>query len=146
MSSDDDEKSCSNAKMAAIEEPILNEKPYNWKEVWWQEVVYADGTQKPFNPMKIKLEERHKPVFCMPNHMDVSVNALSELYLSDKLLGTIANNSNDYAKMKGKDGEPITESEVLRFFAIILYMRVVNLPLKRDYWKGGSGLWPLTWV
>ena len=62
----------------------------------------------------------------MPNHMDVSVNALSELCLSYKLLGTIANNSNGYAKSKGKDKEPITESEVLQFFALILYIVVVK--------------------
>ena len=32
--------------------------------------------------------------------------------------------------------------EIYVFFSIILYMGVVQLPSKEDYWKGGT-IWPL---
>ena len=63
MSSDNEAKFDDDAKTAATEATEPEPKAYNCKEVWWKEVRYADGTQMPFNPMKIEMEERHKPFF-----------------------------------------------------------------------------------
>jgi hypothetical protein len=118
------------------------EPPYNPKDLWLKEVKYADGSQNVYEPIRISDEERHTPKFQLPSNVDVTVAALSELYLTDSLLKTIADNTDAYAASKGRNIRTVSKAEVLRLFAIILYMGVVRLPAKEDYWKK-TGMWPI---
>jgi hypothetical protein len=61
-------------------EPV--KPPYNPTDVWLKEVKYADGSQNEFDPIQITEEERHKPKFQMPTNVEVTVAAISELYLT----------------------------------------------------------------
>jgi hypothetical protein len=107
-----------------------------------KEVKYADGSQNVYEPIRISDEERHKPKFQLPSNVDVTVAALSELYLTDSLLKMIADNTDAYAAAKGRNIKTVSKVEVLRLFAIVLYMGVVQLPAKEDYWKK-TGMWPI---
>jgi hypothetical protein len=87
-----------------------------------KEVKYADGSQNVYQPIRISDEERHTPKFQLPSNVDVTVAALSELYLTDSLLKTIANNSDAYAASKGRNIRTVSKAEVLQLFAIVFYI------------------------
>ena len=119
------------------------ETTYTPLDVFVSEVKYQDGTQKEFEPMTINASDRHQPKFAMPNNVDVSIEGLTELYLSEKFVKSIVKHSNVYAKAKYQGNiKPVTQAEILIFFSIILYMGVVRLPAKADYFKT-HGMWPV---
>jgi hypothetical protein len=76
--------------------------------------------------IRITDEERHKPKFQMPTNVEVTVAAISELYL----LKTIADNTDAYPAAKGRKIRAVSKAEILRFFAIVVYMGVVQLSAK----------------
>ena len=118
------------------------ETSYTPLDVFVEEVKYEDGTQKPYEPMKIPTEERHKAKFAMPNNVDVSIQGLTEMYLPDSLIKGIVKTTNHYGREKHNGVfKEVTESEILIFFSIILYIGVVRLPAKKDYWCN-HGMWP----
>jgi hypothetical protein len=79
-----------------------------------KDVKYADGSQNVYQPIRISDEERHKPKFQLPsNNVDVTVAALSELYLINSLLKTIADNTDAYAASKGRNIRTVSKAEVL---------------------------------
>ena len=106
------------------------------------EVKYDDGTQKEYEPMMIDEDNRHKPRFSLPHGLNLSARALLELYLSDSFLYEVVNHTNKYGHYRAPQTfKNVTIGEIYIFFSIILYMGVVQLPSKEDYWKGGT-IWP----
>ena len=55
----------------------------------------------------------------MSNNMDVSVGALSELFLMGSILEMIATNTNAYARSKERAIKDITKVEVLYFLLLL---------------------------
>ena len=106
-----------------------------------KEVVYSDGTQCDYHPMKISEDERHSAKFAMPLNVEPTINSIQEMFLPHQFITAIVKNSNLYGKSKGQSFVNITETDVLRFIAIVLYFGVVSLPSKEDYWNE-TGLWP----
>lgn len=97
------------------------------------------------------LETWHKPLFQMPQisgkgRMEPSIANVMELFLSDALINTIVECSNDYATKNMVDGRiqsPIKHADILRFFAIYFYFGMVCCPYKQDYWSSDHRFWPL---
>ena len=106
------------------------------------QVKYEDGTQKPYEPMKIPTEERHKAKFAIPNNVDICIQGLTEMFLLNSFIKENVKTTNHYEREKHSGVfKEVTESEMLIFFSIILYMGVVRLPAKKDYWCN-HGMWP----
>ena len=106
------------------------------------EVKYDDGTQKEYELMMIDEDDRHKPRFSLPHGLDLSARTLLELYLSDSFLYDVVKYTNKYGRYRAPQTfKNVTIGEIYVFFSIILYMGVVQVPSKEDYWKGGT-IWP----
>ena len=106
-----------------------------------KEVLYKDGTQETYKPMTISADDQHEAKVSMPLNIDVSVASIQEMFLPDPFLKSIVRNSNLYGRTKGDSFVPITYGDVLQFLAVVLYMGVVKLPSKEDYWNN-TGMWP----
>ena len=103
------------------------------------EVKYDDGTQKEYEPMTIDEDDQHKPRFSLPHGLDLSARMLLELFLSDSFLYDVVKYTNEYGRYRAPQTfKNVTIGEIYVFFSIILYMGVVQLPSKEDYWKGGT--------
>ena len=106
------------------------------------EVKYNDWTQKEYEPMTINEDNQHKPRFSLPHGLDLSARALLELYLSGSFLYDVVKHTNEYGHYRAPQTfKNVTIGEIYVFFSIILYMGVVQLPSKEDYWKVGT-VWP----
>ena len=117
---------------------------YSMKDVWTKEVRYSNGNQYRYEQMYIREEDRHTPKFEMPdnnNNLPPNVQTLTDLFFSDEILRTIKTNTNRYIKLRKRDVKPIDCDEIVIFFAIVLYMGIVQLPSKKDYWNN-KGMWP----
>ena len=97
--------------------------------------------QPPYERMPS--DKRHKPKFSMPDGVNNTAEALSEMAIPDSFVKETTKNSNAYCKAqkltKNQTYNPkkdtITESDVLLFFAGYYYMGVVKCPARRDYWR-----------
>ena len=134
-----------NTTNAPSDAPVAEDNPtYDPFNVFVNEVKYNDGTQQPYEPFKIPEEDRHKAKFAMPNDIECTVEAVSEMYISDKFINTFTKRSNYYSKMKKCNHTKFTNSDTLLCIAMIYYMGIVVLPAKEDYWpKSNSSLWPI---
>lgn len=58
------------------------------------------------------------------------------MLVPDELLEEVARCSTTYARARCRDARAITAPDVLRFFAIVMYMGVYRFPSKTDHWDG----------
>ena len=100
------------------------------------------GHRKEYEPMTINEDNQDKPRFSLPHGLDLSARALLELYLSGSFLYDVVKHTNEYGHYRAPQTfKNVMIGEIYVFFSIILYMGVVQLPSKEDYWKVGT-VWP----
>lgn len=78
---------------------------------------------------------RHDIKFTLDEQLEPTAATLSELFFPDSLIGDWAAASTKYAQSKKPGAPKIQPSDVLHFIAIVVYMGIVRLPGKRDYWS-----------
>jgi Transposase IS4 len=83
------------------------------------------------------------PHFELPNNLEPTAQTMCQLYWTDDVVDGIVKCSNDYAKdhVAALAYRPVNRAEILRFMAILTYMRVVKLPAKDDYWPSVDDNW-----
>jgi hypothetical protein len=74
----------------------------------------------------------------MPQSVDATPAALTELFFSDTLLDAWVKCTNEYAasRLSPVQQKKVDKAEILKFLATICYMGVVVLPAKTDYFVG----------
>lgn len=112
-----------------------------------QTINYRNGRSVVYEPMELFPEgtDPFEPVFRLPNGVQPTPQALSELWLPDRLIKKIVTASNAYARklLPRNQVVAVTEEEILRFLAVYYYMGVVRLPSKEDYFRQEPDFWPV---
>lgn len=78
---------------------------------------------------------RHDIKFTMHENLHPTAANLSYLFFPDEMVKEWAEASTNYARSKQPDAPKIQSSDILHFLAIVMYMGIVRLPDKRDYWS-----------
>lgn len=78
---------------------------------------------------------RHNIKFALEESLEPTAATLSELYFPDSMISDWAEASTKYAQSKKPGAPKIRPSDILHFLTIVMYMGVVRLPAKRDYWS-----------
>jgi hypothetical protein len=118
------------------------ESDYEPTRPWLKEVIPSCGSQNHYERIVIPEAERHEAKFQMPSGLEPSVQAFVDILFEDKFLSCTTDCSNAYKKAKGRNNVRDFETwEILIFFSIVLYMGVVQLPAKADYWSSDPD-WP----
>ena len=71
------------------------------------------------------------------NTVDITVDSLLCLFLSDDIVQHIVKCTNHYInfRLSGRQQSEVSASDVLQFFAIIYYLGIVRVPCKYDLWS-----------
>lgn len=75
------------------------------------------------------------------SNLQLSVDMICRVFMSDSFIQSIFKTSQSYATKKNAQGQgSIEKQDVLQFFAINFYLRIVRLPCKYDLWSTHSQL------
>ena len=113
-------------------------------------ILKVPGAPTPkYRQMKIPDEDRHTPLFALPNSgvrrnqtisfetsvEDVAI-VLSQTFLPDELVTQLHQSTNAYAHhhCPPRKQRVINEGDILHFFALYYYFGIVKLPAKKEYW------------
>jgi len=85
------------------------------------------------------------PRFSMPQDAACTAASLSEMFLPDAIIDKFVESTNAYAqeRLPLRRFRKVTRDEILRFISIIMYMGLVRMPCKDDYFKtNAETIWP----
>jgi len=142
-SSESDEDSCS-ASNAASDSADQVHDGYTPSTPFVVSLLQPSDEKKGvYEPMELPDNQRHAAKFAMPNGIDCTVEALSQLYLSEGFMDRMKTFTNQYAKQRlsANQYKEVELSELYHFLAILFYMGLVELPAKTDFWATGP-VWP----
>ncbi|KAG7352579.1 transposase IS4 [Nitzschia inconspicua] len=89
----------------------------------------------PYTPIFGSEREDFDPKFQIPNGVDATVSSVLELFLPDSLLDRWVSATNAYAesRLSRKRCKRVSRSHILRFISTLMFMGVVQLRCKEDY-------------
>ena len=102
----------------------------------------------PYTPIFTGERQEFGPNFLLPTGCDHTVPAVSELFLPDNMLDgwVIATNAYAASRLSRRRCRDVSRAHILRFIATVMYMGVVRLPSKDDYFVDPddqtSDFWP----
>jgi hypothetical protein len=102
-------------------EQIIEEKKNNNRELR-NRIITPDKYQN--NP------RRRQPV----NNPHITKKQTFELFFDDEIMQTFVDNTNNFGKAKDPKFKLVTHDEILKFFGLIMFMGIVDIPQRRMYW------------
>ncbi|KAG7344372.1 transposase IS4 [Nitzschia inconspicua] len=89
----------------------------------------------PYTPIFGSEREDFDPKFQIPNLVDATVSSVLELFLPDSLLDrwVSATNADEESRLSRKRCKRVSRSHIFRFISTLIFMGVVQLPCKEDY-------------
>lgn len=99
------------------------------------EELTKKGPRKPSEQFKFEPQERHRAKFQLPTDMKPDAYHMSHMIFSDDVIEEYAANSTAYARRRNQTAERISSADILKLFAILMYMGVERRPAMRDYWS-----------
>lgn len=126
----------------AEEQPYTPNKP--WVKLHVEEGQYFSSTYTPLHVNRVDFD----PAFGIPHGVDATPEALCELFLPESTISRIVTSTQAYAnnKVTLRNHYPVDKPSILRLLASIMYMGLVRLPSKRDYFRvdglDDQAIWP----
>lgn len=147
MNGSEDEDHGNQAASSPVEEPETQDNnEYTPYRPYVTELEHEDGSRPAYQPFALPQSGRFGPSYMLPEGLEATPAALSQLFLPDDLIDTIVLKTRAHAHARLPPGQlkNIERKDILRFLAIYFYMGLVKLPSKKDYWRAGeSAVWPV---